>query len=153
MNRSISPLIGLALTLSMPAVWGADLDMCASVPVEDVESALAIKVTNQRKGPRKCNWSTSDPTIHAEAGYSEVRKDAKLEMKAYVAAMKQMGQTIAVTDDTQTLWCAQIKGPNVAMAQCRAIANGRDLDVAAAGASMTSAKVKSFVSKVIARLP
>lgn len=153
MNRSISSLMALALTLSMPAVWGADLDMCASVPVADVESALAIKVTNQRKGPRKCNWNTSDPTVHAEAGYSEVRKDAKLDMKAYVAAMKQIGQAIMVTDDTQTLWCAQIKGPNGAMVECRAIANGRDLDITAAGASMTSAKVKSFVSKVVARLP
>lgn len=154
MKFFISSLVVFVLTLSLPAVGAADLDMCAAVPVADVETTLGIKVTKQRKGPRKCNWETSDATTHAEASYSEVRKDAKVgDMSSYAAAMKQQGMTVMVTDDSPTLWCAQIKGPYVAMVHCEAIASGREIRVLAAGESMTSAKAKAFMSKVTARLP
>ena len=157
MKTSTRVIAGLLMTVAASSIaLAADIDMCATVPAADVESALGIKVGNTKKSLRECTWTTPDYSNVVIATVSAAPKDGKLTKAStadYVEQLKTVGRTSTVTDDTPTLWCAKIEGGSP-MVQCRAIAKTSELSVAASGsATMTPAQVKALVAKISTRLP
>ena len=156
MKTSTRLIAGLLATVAASIAPAADIDMCATVPAGDVESALGIKVGSTKKGLRECTWITPDYSIVVIASVSYAAKDGKLGKASttdYVEGLKTVGRKATVTDDTPTLWCAKIEGGSSPMVQCRAIAKAFELSVVANGSTMTPAQVKALVAKISARLP